>query len=121
MHILERKIEINAPVKKVWEVLTDIESYPKWQIDKKEIKKLEPNKYFDGQRSALKEGMKYGVCEVTIPIKVHKHGSIERPGVVFPDENPKQHIVIKTLDVLEWGTFVNNINQHISKTLESGG
>ena len=47
MPILERKIEITAPVKKVWEVLTDIESYPKWQIDKKEIKKLEPNKYFE--------------------------------------------------------------------------
>jgi len=43
---LERNIEINAPVKKVWEVLTDMERYPKWQIDKKEMRELEPNKYF---------------------------------------------------------------------------
>ena len=42
---LERKIEINAPVNKVWEALTDMERYPKWQIDKKELKELEPNKY----------------------------------------------------------------------------
>ena len=43
---LEKKVEISAPVKKVWEVLTDMERYPKWQIDKKELKELEPNKYF---------------------------------------------------------------------------
>ena len=47
MPILERKIEINAPVNKVWGVLTDMERCPKWQIDKKEIKKLEPDKYFE--------------------------------------------------------------------------
>lgn len=43
----ETDFEINAPVKKVWEVLADIERWPKWQIDKKEMKELEPNKYFE--------------------------------------------------------------------------
>jgi len=45
MPILERKIEINSSSKKVWEVLSDIEHMPKWNIAIKEIKELEPNKY----------------------------------------------------------------------------
>ena len=42
---IERKIEINASSKKVWEVLSDIENIPKWSISIKEIKELEPYKY----------------------------------------------------------------------------
>jgi acyl carrier protein len=77
--------------------------------------KTEPNEYFSGQRAPLNDVMKYGVCEVTIPVKIHTPGKIERPSTLFPGENPKQHIVIKTLEVLEWSTFVNSINQHISQ------
>lgn len=42
---IERNIEIDASSKKVWEVLSDIEHIPKWNIGIKEIKELEPNKY----------------------------------------------------------------------------
>ncbi|MBY9008198.1 MAG: hypothetical protein KGD63_15770 [Candidatus Lokiarchaeota archaeon] len=45
MSKIERKIEINASSKKVWEVLSDIEMILKWDISTKEIKELEPNKY----------------------------------------------------------------------------
>ncbi len=72
------------------------------------------NDYFSGQRASVEEAMSYGVCEVTIPVKVHTLGKIERPNIVFPDENPRQHIVIKSLEVLEWDSFVNNINQHVN-------
>ena len=41
---LERNIEINAPSKKVWEVLTDLALIPKWNITVKEITELEPQK-----------------------------------------------------------------------------
>jgi hypothetical protein len=44
---LGKKIEINASIKKVWEVLTDFQLYLKWQIDKIAMKELEPNKYFE--------------------------------------------------------------------------
>ncbi|MFX0020782.1 MAG: SRPBCC family protein [Candidatus Hermodarchaeota archaeon] len=43
---IERNIEINASSKKVWEVLTDLEHFPKWNISIKEINELESNKYF---------------------------------------------------------------------------
>ncbi|MFX1569969.1 MAG: SRPBCC family protein [Promethearchaeota archaeon] len=43
---LERKIEINASSKKVWQVLSDIEHMPIWNVAIKEIKELEPNKYY---------------------------------------------------------------------------
>ncbi|MDX1798419.1 MAG: hypothetical protein R3255_07205 [Candidatus Lokiarchaeia archaeon] len=42
---LERNIEINASSKNIWDVLSDIEHIPKWNIAIKEIKELEPNKY----------------------------------------------------------------------------
>jgi len=42
---IERKIEINASSKKVWEATSDIENIPKWNISIKEIKELEPDKY----------------------------------------------------------------------------
>jgi len=37
---LERNIEINAPSKKVWVVLTDRALIPKWNITVKEITEL---------------------------------------------------------------------------------
>lgn len=43
---LERSIEINAPVKKVYEILNDYMSLPIWNIVVNEIKQLEPKKYF---------------------------------------------------------------------------
>jgi len=42
---LERNIEISAPSKKVWEVLTDLALIPKWNMTVKEISELGPNKY----------------------------------------------------------------------------
>jgi acyl carrier protein len=84
--------------------------------NRKTTGKTNPNKYFDGQRASLKEGIKYGICEVTIPAKVHAPGKIERPTLLFPKENPKQHIVLKTLEVLEWENFINSINLHTSQS-----
>ncbi|MFX0004556.1 MAG: SRPBCC family protein [Candidatus Hodarchaeota archaeon] len=42
---IERKIEINAPTKRIWEVVSDTEHIRKWSVSIKEIKELEPNKY----------------------------------------------------------------------------
>ncbi|MFW9818208.1 MAG: hypothetical protein ACFFE5_01265 [Candidatus Thorarchaeota archaeon] len=42
---IERNIEIIAPSKKIWEILSDIEHIPKWNIAIKEIKELKPYKY----------------------------------------------------------------------------
>ena len=42
---IERKIEINAPSKNVWESLHNMELFPKWNISIKEITELEPDKY----------------------------------------------------------------------------
>lgn len=45
MPILERKIEINAPVTRIWEVLSDIEHFPKWNFSITELKELGPDKF----------------------------------------------------------------------------
>ena len=45
MSRIERKIEINAPAKRIWEVISDTEHIRKWSVSIKEIKELEPNKY----------------------------------------------------------------------------
>ena len=42
---IERKIEINAPSKNVWKIMSDIEHIPKWNISIKEISELEQDKY----------------------------------------------------------------------------
>ena len=44
MPIVERKIEINAPVKKVWDVLLDPKLLSKWNITVKDINEIGPNK-----------------------------------------------------------------------------
>jgi len=41
---LERKIKINAPIKTVWEILTDMALIPKWNFTIKEISELESQK-----------------------------------------------------------------------------
>ncbi|NHJ24732.1 MAG: hypothetical protein EAX89_09165 [Candidatus Lokiarchaeota archaeon] len=43
---LERKIELNMPVTKVYDVLNDYMSLPLWNIVVNEIEQLEPKKYF---------------------------------------------------------------------------
>jgi len=44
MPIVERKIEINAPIKRVWQVLNDVELNPKWNIAIKEVTEIGPDK-----------------------------------------------------------------------------
>jgi len=44
--IIEKKIEIKAPVEKVYEILNDYMSLPRWNIVVNEIKQLESKKYF---------------------------------------------------------------------------
>ncbi|NOY67281.1 MAG: alpha/beta hydrolase [Gammaproteobacteria bacterium] len=73
----------------------------------------DPNNYFGGQRSELNKGMAYGVCEVTIPVGMHKFGQLERPAFFFMKENAKQHIVLDGLEVLGWDRFLQNINEHV--------
>jgi esterase/lipase superfamily enzyme/acyl carrier protein len=75
----------------------------------------DPNTYFNGQRSTLEQGMQYGVCEVTIPVKVHKPGQIEQPFWSRSERDPKQHIVLKGLKVLAWNDFLSTINQYVTR------
>ncbi len=42
---VESKIEINAPSKKIWEVLNSLDLTSKWNTTVKEITELEPDKY----------------------------------------------------------------------------
>jgi uncharacterized protein YndB with AHSA1/START domain len=44
--IIEKKIEIKAPVEKVYEILNDYMSLPRWNIVVNEIEQLESKKYF---------------------------------------------------------------------------
>jgi hypothetical protein len=44
--IVEKKMEIKASVEKVYEILNDYMSLPRWNIVVNEIKQLEPKKYF---------------------------------------------------------------------------
>ncbi len=46
MPIIEKKIEIKAPVEKVYEILNDYMSLPRWNIVVNEIEQLESKKYF---------------------------------------------------------------------------
>ena len=46
MPIIEKKIEIKAPVEKVYEILNDYMSLPRWNIVVTEIEQLEAKKYF---------------------------------------------------------------------------
>ena len=46
MPTVEKKIEINASVEKVYEILNDYMSLPKWNIVVTEIEQLESKKYF---------------------------------------------------------------------------
>ncbi len=46
MPIIEKKIEIKASVEKVYDVLNDYMSLPKWNIVVTEIEQLESKKYF---------------------------------------------------------------------------
>jgi len=43
---VERKVEIKAPQKKVFDILDDTLSLPKWNIVVNEITEVEPNKHF---------------------------------------------------------------------------
>ena len=43
---LEIKIELNAPVEKVYEILNDYMGLPIWNIVVREVERLEPKKYF---------------------------------------------------------------------------
>ena len=46
MPIIEKKIEIKASVEKVYEILNDYMSLPRWNIVVTEIEQLESKKYF---------------------------------------------------------------------------
>ncbi len=43
---IERKIKINAPVKKIWDVLADHMNYPRWNITVNEVSEVGPKQHF---------------------------------------------------------------------------
>ncbi len=98
MPIVEKKIEIKAPVEKVYEILNDYMGLPRWNIVVNEIKQLESKKYF----------LKTNVGDVTnieienIPhekiTSIQEGSPMKKIGYIF---EPKGDVTIVTL----WAEF----------------
>jgi len=71
------------------------------------------NTRFGGKRGSLK----YGICMVSIPHD-HKIGKIERPSIwrLEFSEDPKKHVVIQSIDLLNKDTFFKNLSDNIKKS-----
>jgi len=71
------------------------------------------NTRFGGKRGSLE----YGICMVSIPHD-HKIGKIERPSIwrLEFSEDPKKHVVIQSIDLLNKDIFFKNLSDNIKKS-----
>jgi len=71
------------------------------------------NSRFGGKRADLK----YGICQVSLPYQ-HQVGQIERPSLwkLEFSEDPKKHIVIQDIKVLNKDSYFKNLSEAIKKS-----
>lgn len=89
-----------------------------WQVqkvfyatDRARFNSSNPNNYYGGDR-ASQGRVEYGICEVTIPIAVHKRGKLERPSLINL-EDPRKHIVLRKVDPLAWSDFLEQLKSEL--------
>jgi acyl carrier protein len=82
----------------------------------------DPNYFYSGERAVDPE-MSYGICEVTIPVLVHKKGHEERPGLFRLEwrENPAKHIVLQRVLPLGNDQFLTELNEQLGDSNEPAG
>lgn len=74
----------------------------------RKVNKEEKKYFYEEYYSAHRGKLKYGVAQVTIPIK-HKYGKMERPNsniLFFEEEDENEHIIVKKLDELSQEKFM---------------
>jgi len=71
-----------------------------------------------GGGRALSDQASYGMCEVSIPVNVHKRGHLERPSLLSLEwkEDSKKHIVLKKVEQLPWDGFLGRLKGKLSAT-----
>jgi esterase/lipase superfamily enzyme len=75
----------------------------------------EPSDHFSGKRGLRGQELKYGRCEVTIPVAAHKKGQIERPSFLKLEfkEDPAKHIVLRKVEALTREQFLLSIDGRV--------
>ena len=69
----------------------------------------DPRDLYSGERSRAGQ-LRYGVCEVSIPLRAHKPGSLETPFLnleYLADE--RQHILLKTVEPMDKASFFREL------------
>ncbi|MEE9279978.1 MAG: alpha/beta hydrolase [Myxococcota bacterium] len=78
----------------------------------------DPRRMYTGERSRAGR-LRYGTCEVSIPLRVHKPGALETPFLsleYLADE--RQHILLKTVTPMDRETFFRNLSEKLGPTGE---
>ena len=76
--------------------------------------KPEDGIYFGGNR-ALNGHIRYGTCQVSIPVQAHEHGKVESPFLglrTFAD--PKKHILLRDVSVLDRAAFFDQLRKQLA-------
>jgi len=69
--------------------------------------------FYSGERSRGGQ-LRYGVCEVSIPLRTHKPGSLESPflGLEYLSDE-RQHILLKKVTPMDRATFFRNLSDKL--------
>jgi acyl carrier protein len=72
---------------------------------------LERTRRYSGKRASGGQ-VRYGLCEVSIPVNVHTRGHLEQPSLIKLEweEDPKKHIVLQKVEALPWNSFLTKLN-----------
>ncbi|MDM3872560.1 alpha/beta hydrolase [Porticoccus sp. W117] len=74
------------------------------------------NREFDGKgfTGKISKNISYGFCNVSIPVKIHETGEIERPVNRWwwfnETEDPEKHFILKEIHPLEKESFLSNLS-----------
>jgi esterase/lipase superfamily enzyme len=75
--------------------------------------KSDPRRFYSGARSRGGQ-IRYGVCEVSIPLRAHKPGSLEAPflGLEYLADE-RQHILLKKVTPMDRANFFRNLSDKL--------